>query len=90
MPGAANKKPVIVPVIVGERRFELKGTASFNEMSGGATPSVTFDRDNGMLDALMSGSSAQMLLGKKSFRFHLNGSRKAFDVMLVACPPPSP
>lgn len=82
---ARDGMALTVPVVVDGKRFNLRGKAQFSEMLGGAHPNLTFDRKNGLMEALMSASKAAFLINREEESFHLHGAKGSIETMLKGC-----
>lgn len=86
LPNAIDGAPVRVSVLVDGKEFNLKGIGRYSDMIGGTQPLLRFDSSNGLLDALIKGTFADILVGRGGGGFHLKGSSGAIEAMLAACP----
>jgi len=82
---ARDGMAITVPVMADGKKFNLRGKAQFSEMLGGAQPLVSFERSNGLMQALMSASQAAFLINRKKEPFHLHGAKGSIETMLKGC-----
>lgn len=75
---------------VGNKTFKFLGKVANNEAWNDQRPTVHLPRNHEVLDALMSGTSGQVRVGRNSFKFYLKGARGPIEAMLAACPGTEP
>ncbi|MBU2532934.1 MAG: hypothetical protein KKB37_09360 [Alphaproteobacteria bacterium] len=75
---------------VGNKTFKFPGKVANNQAWNDQRPTVHLPRNHEVLNALISGTSGQVRVGRHSFKFYLKGARGPIEAMLAACPGPEP
>lgn len=79
--------PVAAQWVVDGRAFALQGQANFSELLGGAMTEFRIARNAPVLQALSSGSRAELVIADVSIPMHLSGSSGAIGGLIDGCWP---
>ena len=83
--GLEEGQSVVGGFTIDGRSFEVGGRTIYSEMLNGTVVRMQTRSDDPVLGAMDRGQRMTLQLGSESFRFHLSGSRRVIQEMLIAC-----